>query len=182
VGVIRRQAPRMKAGQVSGWVWWMSILWVVLGAAGSIYTFILSAHLPSPTYCDFTPCWAGESVADVAAAKLGEAAWVLLTIPVLVAGLIRLRGAGERAALWTGAWIVSIGLMFWVANWQTSAPTIEACNNSTGCILTGYRYAVVSWVELPICALFLALGVVMVLAGRAWPKRAPAHEVASASR
>jgi len=58
--------------------------------------------------------------------------------------------------------------MIQVANWQTSAPAIQACDKS-GCLLSGYSGAVVSWLELPICAAFLALGVVItrILAGPA---------------
>ena len=48
----------------------------------------------------------------LAAAYLGALAWLLLTIPVLVAGLVRLRGSELLAWPWTGAWFAGIALMF----------------------------------------------------------------------
>jgi hypothetical protein len=147
----------------SALVWCLSIVWAGLGTAGAGYIFFLSTHVPAiPTYSSI-PCWVGETDVIIAAAELGGAAWLLLTIPVLVAGLIRLRGSELRAAAWIVAWISGIGLMASVALWQTSAPATEACDDSSGCILTGYSHAVVSWRELAICAAWLALGAAMTL-------------------
>jgi hypothetical protein len=74
----------------------------------------------------------------------------VLTIPVLVAGFIRLRGwrPGRllRAAAWAGAWAAGFALMVPATDWST--PGV-------------YDHAVVSWIQLPICAAFLALGVAM---------------------
>ena len=72
-----------------------------------------------------------------AGATIEEAAgvWVLLAVPLLVAGLVRLRGWGPRgwlrAAAWAGAWVS--GLAFfglavfsaWV--WATSAAVPHSC-------------------------------------------------------
>jgi hypothetical protein len=156
--------------RVRGWAWFLSILWVGTGAAGAGYIFFLSTHVPAiPTYSHI-PCWVGEPGVFIAAGYLGAAAWLVLTIPVLASGLIRLRGSELRAAAWAGVWAAGIALIFPVARWQTSAPATKACDNSSGCILTGYRYAVVSWGELAICAAWLALGAVMT-----WILARPAH-------
>ena len=71
-------------------VWCLSILWAGLGAAGAGYDFILSTHVP-PAAVIGIPQWVGEPEAIYLAANLGALAWVLLTIPVLLAGLVRLR-------------------------------------------------------------------------------------------
>jgi hypothetical protein len=148
--------------RVRGWTWLLSMLWVGLGAAYSIYTLVLSAHLPVTTGCGFTACWVGEPGMIIIAAKLVQAVWLLLTIPVLAAGLVRLHAAAVRAGAWAGAWAGGVALMIWAASWQTSAPGVLSCDKS-GCILTGYRYSVVSWDQLPICASFLALGIAITL-------------------
>jgi hypothetical protein len=99
---------------------------------------------------------------------------VLLTIPVLVAGLVRLyrrrlRAAGVAAGLlaiaWAGAWMAGLVLMYKVANWQPTAAPIWSgnCNVGAGCVLAGYRHAVISREELVVLAGWLALGAAMAL-------------------
>jgi hypothetical protein len=142
-------------------VWCLSMLWAGLGAAGAGYIFILSTHLPVTTSCDLLQCWVGEPSVIIAAAKLGQAAWLLLAIPVLVAGLVRL-WPSEWTFWWAVAWAAGLALAFRVADWQTSAPEVSACGKN-GCWLAGYRYAVVSWGELAALAGWLALGAAMTL-------------------
>ncbi len=129
-------------------VWCLSILWAGLGAAGAGYIFILSTHLPVTTSCDLLQCWVGEPGVIIIAAKLGGMAWLLLTIPVLVAGLRRLLGRGLQAAAWAGAWVAGLALMVPVADWQTSAPVVLSCSKGQGCALAGYRVAGSSSSEL----------------------------------
>ena len=65
--------------------------------------------------------------------------------------------------------------MFPIATWQTSAPAVISgnCWEGSGCILAGYRYAVVSWGELAVLAGWLALGAAMTLIlARTAPPRA----------
>jgi hypothetical protein len=143
-------------------VWCLSILWAGLGAAGAGYLFFLSTHRPAIPTCSRIPCWAGEPGVIIAAGELGATAWLLLTIPVLVAGLVRL-GNSWRSGAWTGAWLAGILLMIPVADWQPSAPAVWACSKSQGCALAGYRYTAVSWAELEIFAAWLVLGAVMIL-------------------
>ena len=164
--------------RVRGMAWCLSILWAGLGAAGAGYDFILSAHVPAATGRGI-PLWAGEPVAAYLAADLGALAWVLLTIPVLVAGLVRLRRGRLRATgsirgaagiAWAGAWSAGIALMYPIANWQPSAPPVLTCGKGSGCALAGYRYAVVSWGELAVFAAWLAVGAAMALI-LAWTAR-----------
>ena len=208
-------------------VWCLSMLWAALGALGAGYNFMLSLHVPEASYLGVQP-WVGESGVIVSAAGLGAVAWLLLTIPVLAAGLVgiyrgrlragpaagltaiawawmvglalmylfvagsaavawvlvtipvlvaglirlyrrRLRAAGVAAWLaaiaWAGTWLAGLALMYQVANWQPTAAAIWAgnCNVGAGCSLAGYRHAVVSWEELAVLAGWLAIGAAMAL-------------------
>jgi len=132
-------------------VWCLSMLWAGLGAFGAGYDFMLSAHVPEASYLGIQP-WVGESGVIYAAADLGALAWVLLTIPVLIAGLVRLRRrrlraepAAVAAVAWVVAWEAGVALMVQVGTWQPSAPAVYACSKNLGCGFVGYRHAVVSW-------------------------------------
>ncbi len=207
----------------------LSMLWAVLGAAGAGYDFLLSTHVPQANYAYVgINGWVGEPSAFSTAALWGAQAWLLLTIPVLVAGLVRLRRrwlpAGSSAAgwvaawtgtwfagfalmllaalwgelgwllliipalvaglvrlgrsllpagssavgwvaAWTGAWLTGIALMFQIASWEPDATAVYSgnCGEGSGCVLAGYRHAVVSWRELAVVAGWLALGAAMTL-------------------
>jgi hypothetical protein len=151
-------------------VWCLSMLWAGLGALGAGYDFMLSVHVPEASYIGIQP-WIGESGVIYAAADLGALAWFLLTIPVLVAGLVRLYrrrlragpGAWVAAVAWAGAWVAGLALTVQVGTWQPSAPAVLACSKNLGCSLAGYRHAVVSWEELAVFAGWLALGTAMTL-------------------
>src|SRR5215472_9500856 len=76
--------------RVRGRVWWLSMLWVVMGAAITGYTFLITTK--PFTNADFwVPLWNTEPEAVSVAAYLTVAAWVVLTIPVLTAGFAQLR-------------------------------------------------------------------------------------------
>jgi hypothetical protein len=153
--------------------WCLSIPWALLGAAGAGYNFILSEHVPDAVYpAALTPGWVGEPNMIAVAAQRGALTWVLLTIPVLVAGLVRIcrgrrRAAGVAARLtavaWAGTWMVGLALMYEVAGWQPSARAIYACSGNQGCVLAGYRHAIVSWEELAVVAGWIALAAAMAL-------------------
>jgi len=73
------------------------MLWVGVGVAGSAYAFVWSLQpVTNSVWGDFI--WAGEPAVLSNAAGLGAIAWFLLTIPVLIAGLVRLFSteAGRR--------------------------------------------------------------------------------------
>jgi hypothetical protein len=144
--------------RVRGRAWLLSILWVGLGAAESGYVFLVSTQPPAFPNNFQVATWVGEPGLITGAGELAGVAWLVLTIPVLVAGLIRLRGwrpgQGLRAAAWAGAWAAGFALMVTVEVWQAPATCGEY-----GC--PPIDHAVVSWIELPICAAFLALGAAM---------------------
>jgi hypothetical protein len=120
------------------------------------------------------PSWVGEPGLVMNAAYLGAAIWLLLTIPMLAAGLVRLRRA-DCSAIWVSVWIAGLLLMIPIASWQTTAPAVMSgnCWTGSGCIIAGYRYAVVSWGELAVLAGWLALGASMtVMLARTAPPRA----------
>jgi hypothetical protein len=146
--------------RVRGWAWWLSILWVGLGAAGSGYLFLVSTQPPAIPSLGQIPTSVGEPGVITGAGELGAVAWLVLTIPVLLAGLVRLRswrlGKLLRAAAWAGAWAAGFALMVAVADWH--APGLQVVCGKSGCFPSGHDYAVVSWIELPICTAFLALG------------------------
>lgn len=157
-----------------GWAFFLTILWAGLGGAGAGYDFIVSMHVSEvPTYAR-VPSWVGEPGLILNGASLAAAAWLLLTIPVLTAGLVGLRRT-EGAVGWLAVWMAGLLLMIPIANWQTSAPAVMSgnCWQGNGCVLAGYRYAVVSWGELAVLAGWVALGAVVVLIlGRTVPARA----------
>lgn len=153
--------------RVRGWAWCLSILWAALGASYSIYAFVLSAHVDEPVNCAMVPpteCWAGEPGVIINAAALAGAAWLVLTIPMLVAGLVRLRGRWLRAAAWASTWAAGLALMVKASasDWQNSTTMIGAHDKSGNWWLVGYR-AAVSWEELAYCAAWLALGAAITL-------------------
>jgi hypothetical protein len=141
---------------VRGWVWWLSMLWVVMGAGGAGYAFVCTMVGCTTNQCTngefWFPLYNGEPGVIAAVGNLAETAWPLLAAPLLVAGFVRLRGWRRRkwlrAAAWTGAWVAGFALMglIVVAGW--------AWANGSGA-------PDVAWGELPICAAWLALGAVV---------------------
>jgi hypothetical protein len=152
--------------------WCLSVLWAGLGALGAGYDFMLSVHVPEAFYLGIQP-WVGESGVIIDAAGLGAVAWLLLTIPVLVAGLVRLHrrrpwtgpAAGFAVIAWGSAWMAGLALMYQVGTWHPSAAVIFSgnCSEGQGCSLVGYRHAVVSWGEVAVLAGWLAVGAAMAL-------------------
>jgi hypothetical protein len=123
------------------------MVWV---AAGAVITgYIFYATTPNYSSADIIGTGiigfsAGPAAVQIAAV-LALVAWLALPLPVLIAGIIRLRGWRPanwlRAAAWAGAWIAGAALLLLARAW----------GNSRGA----------SWGELPICAAWLVLGAVM---------------------
>ena len=147
-----------------GWVWRLSMLWVVMGAGGAGYALVCTTRGCSTNQCTneefLFPLYNGEPRLIAAVGALAAVAWVLLAVPLLVAGFIRLRGwrprHWRRTAAWAGAWVAGFVLMAAVdvaGAWGSDFP--------------GWG---LGELELPLFAAWLALGAAMnrILA-------APAH-------
>ncbi len=139
-----------------GWVWRLSMLWVVIGAGGAGYALVCTMYGCTTSQCVndefWFPLYNGEPsvIADVGA--LAAAAWVLLTAPLLLAGFVRFRGWRRRnwlrTAAWAGAWVAGIALM-----------VLVAVVGAYGADVPGLAWGEL---ELPIFVAWLALGAVMM--------------------
>jgi len=134
--------------RVRGWTWLLSMLWVVIGAGGAIYATVTFTH---PGYGEgFRGMlqWPGEPQMIIDVGVITEVAWVLLSVPLLVAGFVRLRGWPPRnwlrVAAWAGSWVAGLALLYQSAEWAVAG---EAGNRS-----------VLSVGEMAICVAWLALG------------------------
>jgi hypothetical protein len=154
--------------RVRGWVWLLSGLWASIGAAGAGYFFLASTQ-PQENARIIVPAWMPGPLADVYAITgvLAAALWLVLPVPVFLAGLVRLCGGGPRNWLrvpaWAGAWAVGFALMLQAYAWgQYPARYLTyTCSPPGDCVLNYGEPAIVSWGELAICAAWLALGVAM---------------------
>jgi hypothetical protein len=150
-----------------GLVWRLSILWAGIGAAGAGYSFFITTK--PYTDSDFwIPQWNTEPWVIFIAAWLAVLAWLVLPIPVLIAGFVRLRSWRQdiwpRAAAWVGAWAAGFEFMHLAYVWSEYPWQILGRTCSQGsCVLDDYGPAVVSWGALAICAAWLALGAAMTL-------------------
>jgi hypothetical protein len=133
-----------------GWVWRLAALWIVIGAGGAIYATVAFSH---PGYDEGllippTIQWPGEPQVINAVGVIAEVTWLLLSGPLLVAGLVRLRGWRPRnwvrAAGWAGSWVAGLALMNQAAEWAAAGE-----NGTRGVLRIG---------ELAICAAWLLLG------------------------
>lgn len=155
---------------VRGWVWLLSILWVGIGAAGAGYFFLASTQ-PYENARIVVPAWLPGPLAGVYAitGALAATLWLVLPIPVLLAGFVRLCGSRPRnwlpavACAWVGAWAAGFALMLQAAVWgeYPERDMTHTCFHGQGCVINYGEPAVVSWGELAICAAWLALGAVM---------------------
>ena len=112
------------------------------------------------------PQWNGEPRVITAVGALAAAAWILLTIAVLVAGLARFARRepryGIRWCAWIGSWIAGVALMVLAlgaaGGWLAGNGPVDPTQPSSA---WGSPGPVVGWGELPIFAAWLALGAVM---------------------
>jgi hypothetical protein len=164
VRVIRRYRFWMKPQRVGGWVWWLSMLWAGIGACVS-GLFFLSSTQPVTVSGDGIPAWLGGPGVATVISYSGAVAivvWLVLTIPVLVAGRARLRGWRQGRWLWAGAWVVGLVLMPYIRVCADTLPSITKCSNDDGCSsVLYYGPALVNWRELAICVAFVAIAAVL---------------------
>jgi hypothetical protein len=158
--------------RVRGWVWLLSMLWVVAGAVGTGYDFYITTK--PYTWADVSigiEGWSTDPEAARIAVVLATVASLALPIPLLIAGFVRFRGLRRRnwlrIAAWAGAWIAGFALIYQAEVWG-EYPGSENWHYwpSPSHIPSP---AVVSWGELAICAAWLVLGAVLtwILAGPA---------------
>jgi hypothetical protein len=147
--------------RVRGWTWLLSTLWVVIGAGGAIYATVAISH---PGYGEGllippTLQWPGAPPVINAVGVTAEVAWLLLSVPLLAAGFVRLRGSRPRnwlrVAGWAGSWGAGLALMIQAAEWAAAGES-----GTRGALRIG---------EMAICAAWLMLGAVMT-----WILAAPA--------
>jgi hypothetical protein len=109
------KAPILRGLRGRGWVWWLSMLWVAMGAGGTLYAFACTTVGCTTNQCTsaefWLPMYDGEPWVIGAIANLAQTAWPLLAVLLLVAGFVRLRGWRRRnwlrTAAWTGAWVAA---------------------------------------------------------------------------
>jgi len=134
--------------RVRGWAWLLSMLWVALGAGGAIYGTVTFSHGDYGQGVIWMVQWYGEPQVIIDVAVVALPVWVLLSVPVLVAGFVRLRGwrprNGLRVAGWAGSWVAGLVLMN-----QTADLAAAGEGSSRGFLSVG---------EMVICAAWLALG------------------------
>ena len=134
--------------RVRGWTWLLSMLWVVIGAGGAIYAIVTFTHVGFGEGFRWMLQWPGEPQVIIDVGVITEVAWVLLSVPLLVAGFVRLRGWRPRnwlrVAGWAGSWVAGLALLNQAADWAVAGE--------------GGNRGVLSVGEMAICAAWLALG------------------------
>jgi hypothetical protein len=112
--------------RVRGWTWSLSMAWVAAGAVITGYIFYATTNQSSSADIIGTGIIgfnAGPAAVQIAAV-LALAAWLALPLPVLIAGLIRLRGWRSanwlRAVAWAAAWIGGAALLGQASTWGHS--------------------------------------------------------------
>lgn len=137
--------------RAGGWTWLISMLWVVIGAGGAIYATVTFSHVGYGQGVIWMVQWPGEPQVIIDVAVIALPVWVLLSVPVLVAGFVRLRRWWPlywlRVAGWAGSWGAGLVLMNQTADWAAAGE--------------GGTRGVLSIGELAICVAWLLLGAVM---------------------
>jgi hypothetical protein len=134
--------------RVRGWTWLISMLWVALGAGGAIYATVTFSHVGYGQGAIWMVQWPGEPQVIIDVAVIALPVWMLLSVPVLVAGFVRIRAWRPRywlrVAGWAASWVSGLVLMNQTADWAAAGE--------------GSPRGFLSVRELAICAAWLALG------------------------
>lgn len=134
--------------RVRGWTWLISMLWVVIGAAGAVYGTVTFSHPGYGQGFIWMIQWPGEPQVIIDLAAIALPVWALLSVPLLIAGFVRLRGWRPRNWLRAASWAGS-----WAAGWALMNQTADLAAAGEG-----GRRGFLSIGELAICAAWLALG------------------------
>lgn len=137
--------------------WGLTVLWAGLGVAGAAFDMAYALRVPADL--SRGPAWIGESAWVYLTSVFGVLAWLLLAIPVLIVGCIRLSRAGrtEAAALWLAAWLAEVVFAIVDVASQPAGPEIWACDKAQVCDLSWGRYVSATGWHLVIFAIQLAL-------------------------
>jgi len=134
--------------RVRGRTWLLSMLWVVIGAGGAIYATVTITHIGYGEGFRWMFQWPEEPQVIIDVAVIAEVAWLLLSVPLLVAGFVRLRGWRRRnwlrVAGWAGSWVAGLALMS-----QAAERAAAGEGGTRGVLSVG---------EMAICAAWLVLG------------------------
>lgn len=163
-----RRALVLGGLRVRGWTWLLSMLWVMIGAGGAIYATVTFGHVGYGQGAIWMVQWPGEPQVIIDVAVVALPIWVLLSVPMLVAGFVRLRGLPRkwiRVAGWAGSWVAGLVLMN-----QTADLAAAGEGSSRGFLSVG---------EMAICVAWLVLGGVMTWILSKPPNR-PSMEAAAA--
>jgi hypothetical protein len=137
--------------------WGLTVLWAGLGVAGAAFDMAYALRVPEDL--SRGPAWVGESTVAYLTALFGVLAWVLLAIPVLIVGCVRLGRAGrtEAAGLWVAAWLAEVFFTIADVASQPPGPETWACGKDQACDLSWGRYVSATGGQLVIFAIQLAL-------------------------
>jgi hypothetical protein len=137
--------------RVRGWTWLISMLWVALGAGGAIYGTVTFSHAGYGQGAMWMVQWPGEPQVIIDVAVIALPVWMLLSVPLLIAGFLRIRSWRPRRWLrvagWAGSWVAGWVLMNQTADWAAAGQ-----GSSRGVLSIG---------EMAICAAWLVLGCAM---------------------
>jgi hypothetical protein len=151
---------------VRGWVWLLSMLWVGAGATYAGYAFYITTKpWPGPDLGIIG--WSEIPMPIQIVIALATVVLCVALVPVPIAGIIRLRGWRRgnwlRTSAWAGTWIAGVALIYLAGSWVQYP--LDTCHNPPGTAVLSQcppgSPAVVSWGELPICAAWLVLGILM---------------------
>jgi hypothetical protein len=144
--------------RVRGLTWLLSMLWTAAGAVLAGYLFYNSTQ---PWYQAIgIPGWSTDPLAVQITLCLAIATWLALTLPVGIAGFIRLRAWRPanwlRAAGWAVTWIGGLALAYLAIGWgQSPSGNLFVVGDSNP------GTPVIVWEYLWICAAWLVLAAVM---------------------
>lgn len=131
----------------------LTMVWVAIGAGGAIYAIVTFAHADSGEGFRLMLQWPSEPQFIIDRGVATEILWFVLTVPLLIAGFVRLRGWWPRNWLrvtaWAGSWTAGVMLLCLSASWAIAG------------IDGNHRWLSVG--ELAICFGWLSLGMAMTL-------------------